>query len=131
MYLKVPIGFSFQSPKTTKQIVDNQVVKFLRTWQKQRIYKPSYGMPWQDFDYTIYKDPDDLNRRLINFVSVRFQQDLPEVSVVSIDVTDNNRDRNNFSFNLVYKYKKLFQSAVLVSLNLNSQVEVQLSAGSF
>jgi len=65
-------------------------------------------MPWQDFDYTIYKDPDDLNRRLINFVSVRFQQDLPEVSVVSIDVTDNNRDRNNFSFNLVYKYKKLF-----------------------
>jgi len=65
-------------------------------------------MPWQDFDYTIYKDLDDLNRRLINFVSVRFQQDLPEVSVVSIDVTDNNRDRNNFSFNLVYKYKKLF-----------------------
>lgn len=131
MYYKVPLGFKFERFKTTKQIINNQVLKFTKTWRNQRIYKSDYGVDWQSFDYTIHKDQESLSDALQQFLIGQYTNRLPQITVLGVQITDRLRSRNNFTFNLVYRYKQLFQETLMISMNLDSEVEVQFGTGSF
>ena len=130
MYFKLPIGFSFKSADTSKQIIDGQVIKWLSTWKTQRLYKTAYGVDWQSFDYTKHKDRDDLNSNLKTFLSQQLSDGLPQVTAKTVTVDMKQMDGGNFVFNLVYIYKQLFQSSIDVNVNMSGQVDVQLNVGS-
>ena len=131
MYLKLPIGFDFSSYKSTKQIIDNEVVKYVKTWQGQRIYDQSFGIDWQNFDYTRTNNQDSMSGSLMDFLGNRLTQGMPQITMINIIMDTTNNSFNNFSFYLVYNYKGLMQSKVFIRMNLDGQVSVNLNTGSF
>ena len=130
MYLKLPIGFDFTSYKSSKQIIDNQVVKYIKTWQGQRIYKSAFGIDWQNFDYTKNSGPDRLVRALKDFLGSRITTGMPQISLIDIIMVPGNNTFNNFSFYLVYNYNSIMQSKVFIEMNLDGEVSVNTNIGS-
>lgn len=131
MYLKLPIGFNFSSFQQTQQIIDNQVLKYVKTWKKQRIYKSSYGIDWNNFDYDKANDQQRLRVALIDFLGPRLSRGMEQVNLIDVLMGPDNNTFNNFSFYLVYNYKGILQSKVFVNMNLDGQVPVNINLGSF
>ena len=129
MYLKLPIGFNFKQQTTSKQIISGQVRKYLKSWRNQRLYKPNYGIDWRRFSYDRRNDDADANYRLKNFLSPLIAVDMPQISVISVELQDINNP-NTFNFYLVYKYKDIFTDKIYVQVNLDRQVDVRTGSGS-
>ena len=128
MNLKLPIGFDFKQYQTTQQLIDSQVSKYLKTWKCQRIYRRDYGVEWSKLDNQKANDDRDKTLKIQEFLSRQLRTGLPQIKVISVQLQSKN-DPNSLSFYLVYNYKGIFQSRVLIEVNMDGQVDVQINSG--